>query len=201
MNPNNNLINVSLKNKKVVTSNLDNILNEISEEQRNEIESLLVNIHHENNDPNDSKSDLKEGFTVKKVFTDGSELVFYEYGVFLGIVLGRSKMNDVARMMQEYSDCLIINEKIKNFSALYFYRDLDVAFCFDENKTVKEITLGKNFKGMTGKGLKIHDNIAKAIELYGKPKEMEANFINSYTWDNFLIFSEDKEITHMRFNE
>jgi hypothetical protein len=203
------MINASLNNKKVITSSLDTILSEISPEQRNELESLLNNLKDEHEPLLKSiQSNLEKKPYLnpppenidKNKKLEGFEMIFYEYGVFLGIVLGRSKAKDVVKMMQNYSDCLIINERIKKFSALYFYRDLDIAFCFDEDDTVKEITLGKKFKGLTSKGLKIHDNIARAIELYGKPKDMHANTISSYTWDNFLIFTEEEIITHIRFN-
>jgi hypothetical protein len=208
----NDLINASISNKKVITTDLTNILNEISPEQRNELKSLLTNLKGGNAGVTQVLNNeffageqefvllpsiIKNNTKVNK--KEAKELILNEYGVFLGIVMGKSKDKDVFKMMQEYSDCLIINEKISSFSTLFFYRDLDIAFCFDENSIIREVTLGKKFKGKTSKGLRIYDNISRAFKLYGMPKQKQENTISVYTWDNFLIFSEDTRIIQIRF--
>jgi hypothetical protein len=201
-------ISAMIKNKKIITSSFNYILDEIPTEQRNELEALITNLSKENENLF-KDMDNKHGVvaltplssSIKKIKEkDEADLILFENGVFLGIVLGFSKRSEVKDIMNDYSECLIINENIKNYSSLFFYRDLDVAFCFDNSETVKEITFGKRFKGKTSKGLKINDDINQAINIYGIPKISETGFINSFDWEKLHVFSENQHITHIRFN-
>ena len=193
-------VTLSLQGKKVTSSDFDYLLGSIPESQRNEIQSLMNDIKRNSIPPEKNikledliKMEAQENF-------DPASLVVFENGVFLGIVLTFTKQSEIEKIMSEYSSSVVLNNNIKRFSSLLYYKDLDISFCFDEKKVVQEMTFGKNFLGKTLKGLKIGSAIEKSIDIYGIPKFSENSNVKSLRWGDLLIMTDGVVITHIRLS-
>ncbi len=116
----------------------------------------------------------------------------YENGVFLGIFIGKTTKEQFVQIMKEYSSQVI---DLKDTAPVYFLSDLSLTVYFDVRNIVKEITLGKHFKGQSARGLRIGESIDRAIELYGWPISQSSIHLG---WGRFSIFHNNGVVTYLR---
>jgi hypothetical protein len=103
-----------------------------------------------------------------------------EAGEFLGIVIAESTKKDVIKIMKEHSNEI---HDYKMGGPVYF-SDLSFTVFFDENDIVNQMEFSDDFKGSTGKGLKIGDKAQKASEIYGRPKMITEK---GAAWEKIII--------------
>ncbi len=122
----------------------------------------------------------------EKIFT------IFESGVALGVVTGQSTKEEVIELLKNYSKVVF---DANDNNPIFFYHDISFQVYFNENNIVQEIKFENGYKGRTTKGLKIGDNIQKAIDIYGQPKMKSPK---GAIWDRFAIFCENNIITSIR---
>lgn len=189
-------LSIVLENNDIVNSDIDKLLNNISGKHLNELENLLLDINIETIRTKVFINEEKEKETVSE------EIVLYEDGTLMDLKIGHSGIKEVERYFQTKNTNLIVNKNINIYSSLYFYKDLDIAICFDSNDIIREITLGKNFRGRTGRGLRINQQAEQAIRYYGFPeKVVNTKNIIFYSWQNLTLFCEKNLITHIRYRK
>jgi len=179
-------------------TNEENLLNNINNknlmEKRINEEKLLRDVEEKIN-----KENLNNASMLAKRIINPEDFVLYENGIFSNITLGKTTSEEVIESMRAFNKSLVVNEQINVFAYSYMYQDLDVTICFDENNISQEITLGKNFKGKTFRGLKIGDSLEKSVVLYGEPdKNVKTNMFKLFSWKNFTIFFQDDKTSHIR---
>ncbi|MFN8578767.1 MAG: response regulator [Candidatus Sericytochromatia bacterium] len=118
------------------------------------------------------------------------EFISLDYTIYkdnvMGVFLGKSDKEQVKAIMSRYSKSF---NKFMSDSTRFIYDDINANIIFNANGVVREISLGKNYKGKTSKGLSIGDSVDDAVALYGAPS-LESNE-NILLWENFSIFSEN----------
>ena len=110
----------------------------------------------------------------------------------LDLHVNQQTKEDVIKTLKTLSKVSYENNKSE---AIFYFTDIDISFYFDENNTVNEIEIGEKYKHSTTKGLKIGDDLEKAIELYGNPRMKSAK---GAIWNRFSILMEGKEIRLIR---
>jgi hypothetical protein len=124
-----------------------------------------------------------------------SEFTINESGEALGIVVGQSTKEEVARMMKKYSS----NTFDLNYaSQIHFYNDVSLYVFFDDKNVVEELKFVNNYKGMTTKGLMLGDTVEEAIAIYGQPKMRSPK---GAVWGKFAVFCEQDIITSIRIHK
>jgi hypothetical protein len=122
------------------------------------------------------------------------KLTIYEVGIAMGIIVGKTKRDEVIEIMKSFSKF-----NLNSFEPFYFYNDLSVTIFFDENDdTVCELKFGNSYQGATSKGLFIGDPVEKALLMYGQPR-MKSD--RGAIWEKFAIFCERNMITSIRLQK
>ncbi len=75
------------------------------------------------------------------------------------------------------------------------FEEIGVALYFDELDIVEEIVITSPFSGTTTKGLRIGDNMEKAIQYHGEPK---IRSLVSAFWRSFSVFIKDETIVTIK---
>lgn len=110
-----------------------------------------------------------------------------ESGTALGITIGRTTRMEVINIMKNFSK----STNNQALAKLFSYDDVGLIVTFNEQKIVKGLTFGKNYKGSTSMGLKIGDKLEKAIEIYGAPQYKTAY---NAVWKEMALFCEEANI-------
>lgn len=110
-----------------------------------------------------------------------------ESGTALGITIGRTTRMEVINIMKNFSK----STNNQALAKLFSYDDVGLIVTFNEQKIVKGLTFGKNYKGATSMGLKIGDKLEKAIEIYGAPQYKTAY---NAVWKEMALFCEEANI-------
>ncbi|MFN8674708.1 MAG: hypothetical protein U0457_21825 [Candidatus Sericytochromatia bacterium] len=111
-------------------------------------------------------------------------------GAALGIVLGRTNKTEVLSIMRKYSTKFSNNATL-NVGKQVNYDDVSLTVMFNDQKIVKGLTFGKNYRGKTSKGLKTGDNVNRAIELYGQPQYKTPY---SCVWQEMAVFCDEPNV-------
>ncbi|MFN8670701.1 MAG: hypothetical protein U0457_01295 [Candidatus Sericytochromatia bacterium] len=111
-----------------------------------------------------------------------------EEGVFIGIILNITKKPEAIDILNKQCKTQFPTDYIDNIIG---YEKEGITL-YVEDDIVTQIEFKRGFEGSTSKGLKIGDNLEKAIELYGKPTMKTPK---GAVWRNFKIFY-DKEVIH-----
>lgn len=109
-------------------------------------------------------------------------------GSALGITLGRTSKSEVLSMLKKYSPN---STNANNMGKKFVYDDLSLTIVFNDQKIVKGLTFGKNYKGLTSKGIKVGDKMDLAIYLYGEPQYKTAY---SCVWQEMAVFCDEPNI-------
>lgn len=109
-------------------------------------------------------------------------------GSALGITLGRTSKSEVLTIMKKYSNNSTNNT---NMGKKFVYDDVSLTILFTDQKIVKGLTFGKNYKGLTTKGIKVGDKMDLAIYLYGEPQYKTAY---SCVWQEMAVFCDEPNI-------
>jgi len=205
----NEILNTKESNTEYLLSedDINDVLNEKETQNDNllsedDIENILNNSNKDVNMDN-LLSDINKIENTKILNSESilpEDYILYENGILSNIVLGKTSSDEVIERMKAYNNSLVINENINVFAYSYMYQDLDVTICFDKNNISQEVTLGKNFKGKTFKGLKIANTLEKSVVLYGEPdKNVKTNMFKLFSWENLTIFFQDDKVSHIRY--
>ncbi len=120
---------------------------------------------------------------------DAKDTVIDEVGAVFGLQINHSKKVDViTKMKKKNKNCQIEENFIK-------FDDLGITFYFDQLGILDEITFSYPFLGSTKKGLRIQDDVEKAINLYGKPK---MRTFSGVIWSKVAVFLNDDQVTTIR---
>lgn len=111
-----------------------------------------------------------------------------EEGVFLGIILNLTKKSEAIEILNKQCKTQFSNDYDDNIISY----ELDGINMYIEEDLVVQLEFKRGFEGSTVKGLKIGDNVEKALELYGKPVMKTPK---GAVWKNFKVFYE-KDIIH-----
>lgn len=108
-----------------------------------------------------------------------------------GICINKTNREFIEKLISSITDktSIIIDE----FSIEL--KKMGVTIFFSSENVVKEIVITSPFRGETLKGLKIGDDISKAIELYGQPK---IRSLVSAFWPSISIFLKDEIISSIK---
>lgn len=118
-----------------------------------------------------------------------------EEGIFLGIIIGSTQKEAVIEIMGKHSDVKFDNSTTEN---ILEFDDLSITAYFDDENIVNQLEFGKKFRGNTSKGLRIGDNLEKAIELYGNPMMKSPK---GAVWKGLKVFFTDGEITSIKIQK
>jgi DNA-binding response OmpR family regulator len=119
-----------------------------------------------------------------------NDYTIFETGSFLNIHLGKTTIGEVKHIMKKYSKSS--GEFIYSRSIIS-YEDLSLNILFNELGIVKEINFGTSYPGITSKGIKIGDTIAKAVEIYGPTQYMSKK---SAIWYNIAFFADETNLIY-----
>lgn len=113
-----------------------------------------------------------------------------ESGSYMGLKINKITLKETLNVMKKngFSKYDIHNNNV-------YFPELDLLLHFDVKDVLKEITLKKDNKSQTSKGLKVGDSIYKAFEIYGQPK---MSSIISAMWKNVSVTIQDDFITSIR---
>lgn len=109
-------------------------------------------------------------------------------GSALGITLGRTSKSEVISILKKYSNN---STNAGNMGKKITYDDISLTIVFNDQKIVKGLTFGKNYKGLTTKGIKVGDKMDLAIYLYGEPQYKTAY---SCVWQEMAVFCDEPNI-------
>lgn len=108
-----------------------------------------------------------------------------------GITINKSTKSSIEELVNNMSD----KTGIVFDNCSIEIKKLGLTIFFSSNNIVKEIVLTSPFRGETIKGLKIGDDINKAISLYGQPK---IRSLVSAFWSNFSVFLKSDMISSIK---
>jgi DNA-binding response OmpR family regulator len=123
------------------------------------------------------------------------KFTIYESGMALNIFLEKTLAEEVKNIMKNFSHS---NGEIKYSKNILSYDDLSLSLLIDRKGAVKEVSFGKNYPGATEKGIRIGDDIRKAIAIYGEPESREENRIN---WDKLSLIFDAGKVTRIRLKK
>ena len=123
------------------------------------------------------------------------KFTIYEAGIAFGIIVGKTKKNEVVELMKAYSK---VNFEANDSSLMFTYEDISFIVFFDDDNTVVELNFAQDYKGSTEKGLRVGDTIDKAIEIYGQPRMKSPR---GAIWDKFGVFSKNNLIVSIRIQK
>lgn len=107
----------------------------------------------------------------------------------LGLFVNISKKDEVIERLKSISK---VNYDNNIQESIFYYTDIGVTFFFNEENLLTEVEFTEKYREKTTKGLKIGDQMEKAIELYGLPRMKSGK---GAIWNRFSI------ILHDRLNE
>lgn len=108
-----------------------------------------------------------------------------------GICINKTRKDFIENLLDNMQDKEGVT--IENFSIEL--KKMGLTIFFSSENIVKELVVMSPFRGETLKGLKIGDDITKAIELYGQPK---IRSLVSAFWSNFSVFLKDEIISSIK---
>ncbi|MFN4149406.1 MAG: hypothetical protein ACK4IX_00540 [Candidatus Sericytochromatia bacterium] len=108
-----------------------------------------------------------------------------------GICINKTTKDFIENLLDNMQDKEGVT--IDNFSIEL--KKMGLTIFFSSENIVKELVVMSPFRGETLKGLKIGDDITKAIELYGQPK---IRSLVSAFWSNFSVFLKDEIISSIK---
>ena len=149
-------------------------------------EIITEEIHPEANDVDFSHEDEQIEETKEE-----KKQVDYSLLKLFGLQVSTSNKEDVIKTMKEKSSITIEDITLNKF----VYDDIGIVFHFNKNAFIDSITIIFPSKEATVKGLKIDDNMDKAIELYGHPSMRTTS---AARWKNLSVFLNDNVITSLR---
>ena len=120
---------------------------------------------------------------------DAKDTIIDEVGSVFGLQINHSKKMEVITKMKKKNKNGQIEDKFVKFD------ELGITFYFDELGILDEITFSYPFLGATKKGLRIQDDVEKAISLYGKPK---MRTFSGVIWSKVAVFLNDDQVTTIR---
>ncbi len=113
-----------------------------------------------------------------------------EFGSIFGIQIGKTTKKEVIEIMKAKSNINNLNITDETLK----YNDIGINFHFAIGN-LDEISFYYPFEGQTSKGLKIGDNIKKAIEIYGYPNIKTGS---GAIWGKISLFLNDDIVTTIR---
>lgn len=110
-----------------------------------------------------------------------------ESGSALGITIGRTTRMEAITILKKFSS---INNS-QGMARQLTYDDIGLTIAFNDQKIVKGLTFGKNYKGSTVGGLTLGDSIDKAIKIYGEPQYKTAY---NAVWKEMALFCDEPNV-------
>ncbi|MEK7432496.1 MAG: hypothetical protein AABZ74_05130 [Cyanobacteriota bacterium] len=204
----NNIKNVEIDNREEILTNqnivnFDNLVPQIKKEEvipelpfeiptmslSDLVSSMNSNISNDNNNISVSETinySENESKQVENALIRSMQIS--EEGVFLGIILNLTKKSEAIEILNKQCKTQFSHDYDDNIISY----ELDGINMYIEEDLVLQLEFKRGFEGSTVKGLKIGDNVEKALELYGKPVMKTPK---GAVWKNFKVFYE-KDIIH-----
>lgn len=190
-----------ISNKNIV--DFDNLIPQIKKEEITnslpyEIPTLSLGdlISSDNSDNNNDNKNISISETINYSESEVKyvenalvrNMQISEEGVFLGIILNITKKSEAIEILNKQCKTQFSHDYDDNIISY----EIDGINMYIEEDLVVQLEFKRGFEGSTVKGLKIGDNVEKALELYGKPVMKTPK---GAVWKNFKVFYE-KDIIH-----
>jgi len=136
-----------------------------------------------------SASKIEEYIASQQKF---NELTIGErLGEFAGIIVGETTREEALKLFHYYKKEPSLTASDEN--ALVF-EDIGLTLQVDTADIIEEMVFDESFNGKTSRGIRIGDDIHKAILLYGKPRFADQTFS---VWDKISFFCDSGKITYI----
>ncbi|PIQ27569.1 hypothetical protein COW36_16460 [bacterium (Candidatus Blackallbacteria) CG17_big_fil_post_rev_8_21_14_2_50_48_46] len=110
-------------------------------------------------------------------------------GEFAGIIVGETSREEALQLLQYYKKEPSLTDS-DEYSLVY--DDFGFTLQLDANGCVEEMVFDTHFRGKTSRGIKIGDDIHKAVLIYGKPRFSDQSFS---VWNKISFFCDSGKIT------
>jgi DNA-binding response OmpR family regulator len=134
-----------------------------------------------------SVSRIEEHIASQKKF---NELVIGErLGEFAGIIAGETSKDEALRLLRYYKkEPSVLRSDVHTL----VYSDFGLTIQMDAQNRVEEMSFDHTFCGRTSRGVRIGDDIHKAVLIYGKPRFSDQSFA---VWNRISFFCASGVIT------
>lgn len=136
------------------------------------------------------KKAIKKSERKKIISKNIKEQIINDDGSFIGIKIGETDKDKALEIISTYSKVPEFNIKSNSISI----KEISFTVKLDKNNTVEQMEFGESFIAETEKGLKIGDNLEKAVEIYGEPKFKS---LKSAIWNNIAVFCENSDFINL----